>query len=683
MMESNAMTKHTVRHSGRVVLNINNNWKFIKGDGDAFQRINLDEERWPTVNVPHTWTTEDAFSGLGCYLRGPFWYRKHIKVDSKYKEKQIFLQFDGVNRECDIYINGEFAGSHIGGYSIFQFDITSYIKYDEDNLIAVKVTNRHTEELTPIYSDSTSFGGILKDVYLVITDKLHVDVMDYGSSGVYITPSNVSNASADVEIAIRVRNDCIDNMEAVVNAHIVNAEGYVVKSVQGKLHIPAGETFVFRDRVTLENPRLWHGRKDPYLYRVYAEIEGQSGCCDVVSQPLGIRQFHVDADEGFFLNGEHYDLHGVARSYDRPEKGRAIGYEEQVEDMNLILEMGCTAVRAPLYDNAQVFYDLCDQYGILLSAEIPVTNNVGISEKYYETTKDQLVELIRQNYNHPCVVTWGLANEIQSKNKLKNYAPVPNPADVLNRLNAVAHHEDSTRFTNICSNNEGNTASNWIADLTTWNLYNGWYGDEHDGGMQTITRRLDKIRAANPDKKIGVSEYGPGASIHYHSATPRQRDHTEEYQCLFHETYWNLFKQRKFLWVKYAWLLCDFSCDRRNEGDTPGINDKGMITFDRKIKKDVFYWYKANWSKEPFVYITSRRFSPRPKNANKIKIYSNCESVEMILNGVSLGVVNSSDKIFEWENVDFVNGINILEAVGVSNGLRYSDRVFIEVVEEE
>lgn len=655
--------------NSRIKLDLNNKWHFIKGDIVGVEAPDFSDRDWPQVELPHTWNARDGCDGDDYLYRGYCWYRRSFSLPEAQGANCVYVQFGAVNRECDVYVNGRLAGRHVGGYSRFTVDLTDLVDREGDNIMALRVTNRFSDDVPPLFSDSTPFGGILKKVHLILTGPLHVELQDFGSSGVYLTQSDVTAASAKVEAKVLVRNHSATAQEATVCVEIKDDRGRVVKSVEATQTFEAGRTHAVIQSVKLDKPRLWHGRNDPYLYRAEVTIRSNDGIEDVVSQPLGLRNFRVDADKGFFLNGEPYDLHGVSRTYDWEGMGRAVTRDQHLVDMELLLELGCTAVRAPLYDSAEEFYDLCDERGIIISAEIPLTNCVRLTEVFFENTKSQLVELIRQNYNHPCVVSWGLANEIRNHDKIRN-ADAPDPTAVLRRLNDVAHGEDPARMTNICTNGESCGAANWVADSTTWNMYNGWYGK---GGYEDIGPRIDKVRADNPGRKIGMSEFGPGAAITLHSAAPKALDHTEEYQCLFHEAYWRVFAARPYLWVKYAWLLSDFASDHRDEGDRSGMNNKGLVTYDRKVRKDAFYWYKANWSSEYFIHITGRRFSPRPAEANTVKVYSNCERVELFLNGISCGAKDGSARSIVWEDLNFLKGDNLLEATGTSNGRRVSD----------
>ncbi len=556
------------------------------------------------------------------------------------------------------------VGTHIGGYSAFRFDITPFVQFGSENLICLQVTNRIDAELAPIRADSTSFGGILKETSLIIVDPVHFELNDFGSKGVYAAVSSVCSDMAELTLSAKIRNDSDQPTIATAWIRLADAAGCTVAEAPLSAFIDSASTATATGTLTVPSPHLWQGKNASYLYTVSCALSVDGTLTDCVTFDCGIRTIAFDPDKGFLLNGKAYPLHGVSYSHDRLGKGRAISKADMEEDLALLREIGAAGIRCPLYAPSDYFLTLCDREGILVSLEIPVTNSVSNAEKFFSTTKSQLIELIRQAYNHPCVVTYGIANEIV--NGGLDDSPAPDPAPVLSRLNDVIHAEDPHRFSHICANREVNTSSNFISDVTGWNIYNGWYGGEHEGDIESAAPRFDAIRKNNPGKCIGFSEFGPGASIRYHSSCPLPLDYSEEYQSKYHEFYYKFIQSRPYLCFAYSWLLCDFACDARTECETPGQNNKGFVTFDRKTKKDVFYWYKANWSQEKFVHLTSSRFSPRPLSANKFRAYSNCSTVEFFVNGISQGRVSSPDKIFELDATALVEGYNRIAAVAYS-----------------
>jgi beta-galactosidase len=421
----------------------------------------------------------------------------------------------------------------------------------------------------------------------------------------------------------------------------------------------------------LADPHLWNGQRDPYLYQLTVEIRDGQRLTDRVTQPLGLRFFRVDPDRGVFLNGRHYPLHGVNRHQDRLDKGWAIGPAEHDEDFKLIQELGCTAVRLAHYQHAQYFYDLCDRGGMVVWAELPLINALGASDAFAENARQQLTELVKQNFNHPSIVCWSLFNELHSKT---SWIEPPATWDLIPELNQLVKQLDSTRPSTSAACIMPEYPLNRVTDIVAFNRYPGWYF----GTPTNWPGMLDSMRTTLPGRSIGISEYGAGASIHQHERDPQQPKaeghwHPEEWQSIAHEAAWKAMKDRPWLWCEFIWNMCDFAVDTRTEGDQPGRNDKGLITYDRKTKKDAFYWYKANWSDAPFVYITSRRFVNRTDPNTPVKLYSNCDTVQLKVNGVSRRAIPSDDHIFLWNDVTLKRGPNHVVATGIRDGKKYID----------
>jgi beta-galactosidase len=436
--------------------------------------------------------------------------------------------------------------------------------------------------------------------------------------------------------------------------------------------VEAGASDVAKVTTMISAPHLWNGLVDPYLYRVQVELREQGAVRDAVTQPLGFRAFAVDPANGFSLNGTYLDLHGVNRHQDRQNKGWAISPSDQDEDMAVIRELGANAVRLVHYQHGQYFLDLCDRYGMAVWTELAMVNQITNSAAFTANARQQLTELIRQNFNHPSIFFWGIENEV-----LDNMTD-PNP--LITELSALAHTEDPSRVTTVAANLGDANAINWHTDLVGFNKYYGWYY----GVIGDIGAWADGIHAAYPTRRIGISEFGAGAGLKNHTlpptpATDPQAGHSEEYQALFHEGAWKAMQTRRFLWGKFVWQLFDSAADGRDEtakgADVRAINDKGLVAFDHSTRKDAFYWYKANWSTAPFVYITSRRFTQRTAAATAIKVYSTLPSVEAKLNGVSLGSKTSTDHIFIWDKVTLATGTNHVEVTAASGATKYSDTV--------
>jgi beta-galactosidase len=653
--------------STRKVSNINREWKYQKGDVPGADAELFDDSSWSNIDLPHTWNNLDGQDGGGNYYRGMGWYRKSLHVSKRHEGKSIYLKFDGANIVTDLYVNGIHVGQHRGGFAAFCFDVTSHIRFGESNLIAVRVNNASNPSVAPLSADFTFFGGIYRDVHLLVTDKLSVTPLDYASPGLYLKQTNVTKERAEVEILTKVRNGFSTAKDTRITAIVVNPKGVPVKFHSQRKTIEPGFTQDVLFNTRIDKPLLWNGREGAHLYKVYIIVSDNRGVVDIVEQPLGLRYFHIDVNEGFFLNGRYLDIRGGSRHQDRLNKGWAISEEDQREDFELIKELGATGIRLAHYQHAEYFYDLCDKGGMVVWAELALVNKITESAEFYENAKEQLKELVRQNYNHPSIFFWGVHNEI-------TISSGPNPDRLIQELAELVKVEDPTRLSTVASHND-TASTNWHTDLIGFNKYFGWY----NGSFMDFGVWADAMHATIPDKPMGMSEYGAGASIYQHFVNPPRPDttgdyHPEEYQSLLHEAHWKAMAERPYLWCKFVWNLFDFAIDSRDEGDTAGRNDKGLITYDRKIRKDAYYWYKANWNGEPMVYITGRRHVPVEGERRDIKVYSNCDSVELKVNGVSRGTKNSLDKIFLWEGIDLSGEIE-LEAKGLKDGREFGDRV--------
>ncbi|HLA85520.1 MAG TPA: glycoside hydrolase family 2 TIM barrel-domain containing protein [Thermoguttaceae bacterium] len=639
---------------------INDDWQFLKGGLD--QAAASEDAGWEKVALPHTWNLADGSNGKGDYYRGVGWYRKRLTIPREDAGRRVFLRFGAVGKAADVYVNDVHVGRHEGAYAAFCFDITDCVKFGEENLIAVKADNSPTNTLPiiPLSGDFTQWGGIVRDVKLLTLEPIHVTPMDFASPGVYLTTKDVSEPSARVEIKTMVRNATASPREITVKITVYDADGQVVATDSLKQMVsPNGDrpAFPFLQEFSIDKPHLWNGVKDPYLYRVAVEVSADGKTTDHVEQPLGLRYYHVDPNKGFFLNGQHLNLHGVALHEDWEGKGRALSDQDRERDIELIREMGANWLRLSHYQHAEHIYDLTDRAGIVTWTEIPLVNDIQPTKAFTRNCRRQLQELIRQNYNHPSVCFWGLYNELR---------PKPDPSALVSDLHRLAHAEDPVRPTTAA--NSWDIPTQWIPDVICWNKYYGWYYDGKEA--KGLAAFLDHTQKKYPFRCLGISEYGAGANVLHHEENPPRpktvlsKWHPEEYQADFHEIHWKHFKSRPFTWCITIWATADFASDGRREGSNPGINDKGLVTRDRKIKKDAFYWYQCNWTEEPMVYITSRRFTPRKKPTTEVKVYSNCTDVELFVNGQSLGKKTSDDHIFRWKGVKLAEGDNMLKAVG-------------------
>jgi len=585
---------------------INGGWLFSKEAKSAPTALPAD---WTGLDLPYTWNGKDGQDGGNDYYRGTCYFAKAIKADELPEGAVKYLQFDGVNSSCVVYWNGEEIIKHDGGYSTFRVELKD-IK--DENLLVVAVDNSANERVYPQNADFTFYGGIYRDVSVVAVPENHFDLDYYGSPAIMVTPK-INGADADVEIKTFLKDDD----DCTVKYEIL-ADGEVIATAEAE-----GDDEV---TIKIENVHLWDGLKDPYLYTAKATLIENGVELDTVSTRFGCRTFEIDANRGFILNGREYSLRGVSRHQDRPDVGNALTPEMHKEDLELILEMGANTIRLAHYQHSQVFYDLCDEAGLVLWAEIPYISSH--MKDGYDNTISQMKELVIQNYNHPSIVVWGLSNEItiagSTPDLIKNH----------HDLNNLVHKMDKTRLTTIAAVSMCSPDDEYvhISDVLSYNHYFGWYG----GSTEMNGPWFDNFHKKYPNKPIGISEYGCEA-LDWHTSTPTQGDYTEEYQAYYHEELIKQIADRPYLWATHVWNMFDFAADARAEGGENGMNHKGLITFDRKYKKDSFYAYQAWLSDKPMVHLCGKRYVDRVEDITKVTVYSNCDEVELFANGVSVG----------------------------------------------
>jgi len=657
--------------SHREDINLDAGWRFIRQDVTGAQTNGFDDSTWTNLNLPHTWNNLDGQDGGNNYYRGIGWYRTHYTVDAGETNREFFLKFDGANIVSDVYVNGNLVGEHQGGFAAFVFDVTPWLNVGADNVIAVKVNNASNASVPPLSADFTFFGGLYRDVHLLATDSLQISPLDYGSPGVYLKPTNVSSNSANLQVTTLISNATPTSANVTVRAVITDAATNIVATLTNVVVLPAASLSNIVASTVIANPHLWNGLPDPYLYHAFVEIYNGTNLTDLVGQPLGFRWFSVDPTNGFFLNGHYYDLHGVSMHQDWLNCGWALTNAQRATNFMFLKELGVTAIRMCHYQHNEYEYELADQDGIILWSEIPLVNSTTETTAFYNNAKQQLHELIRQNYNHPAVVCWGMYNELTLNVNTS-------PTNLVNQLVQLEAQEDPTRPSTAATLASNGDANSWYPQLAGFNEYFGWYEDPLNG----IAAWADAIHAAHPTNCIGISEYGAGASIYQHSEDPVNKPgtsgapfHPEEWQNLVHETNWAQMKARPFLWCKFVWNLFNFAVDSRNEGDTPGRNDKGLVTYDRLVRKDAFYFYKANWTTNPMVYITGHTYTNRLTNAITAKVYANCDSVELFLNGISQGARVGTNCVFTWP-ATLAPGSNSVLAVGTQGGIQVTDSLF-------
>ena len=619
----------------RKVYNFNTKWAFSK---EATEAPKVMPEKWYWVSLPHTWNDIDGQDGGNDLYRGTSFYAKELEKIDLPKADKYYLELNGANSSATVYVNGKKLASHEGGYSTWRVNITDVL--EDKNLFVVEVDNSQNDRVYPQNADFTFYGGLYRNVNIIAVNNSHFDLEYYGGPGIKVTPE-VVDKSANVEVEVFTTNT-LDTQKL----------NYILKDREGNI-IAQKETSSSETKVTfeIENVHLWHGKKDPYLYSAEVYLKQDDEVLDNVSTRFGCRTFKIDPELGFILNGEEYPLRGVSRHQDRWGIGNALLPEHHEEDMDMICEVGATTIRLAHYQHDQYFYDLCDERGMVIWAEIPYISTHMPNGR--ENTISQMKELITQNYNHPSIVVWGLSNEItmsgESTEDLRENHVI---------LNDLAHEMDKTRLTTIacvsmCSMDDPYVQ---IPDVVSYNHYFGWYG----GDTSMNGPWFDEFHAKYPNIPIGCSEYGCEA-LNWHTSNPEQGDYTEEYQAYYHEELIKQFFTRKYMWATHVWNMFDFGADSRNEGGENGQNHKGLVTFDRKYKKDSFYAYKAWLSDEPFVHICGKRYVDRVEETTKVTVYSNQPEVELFANGVSLGKQSSPEHFFYFEVPN--NGETNLEAI--------------------
>jgi len=648
-------------NDSRKVVNFNSDWKF---------HFAYDIRKQPekiNVTLPHTWNADDVLKGKANYAREAGIYEKSFFVNPSWKNKRLFLYFEGANSVASVLINGHFITEHKGGYTAFCIEITDRVKLGEANNIEVQVSNTSRTDVLPLCGDFNVYGGIHRPVSLLVTSKDCISPLDYASSGVYLTPKVLSDQAATVGIITKLSVNNIAGLK--VKADILDAGKNIVSSATDNI----ANNKQCEQTVNLKQPHLWNGKADPYLYTVNISLIRNGQVIDQVTQPLGFRTYHIDANKGFILNDKYLDLHGVGFHEDVEGKASAVDSTDLNKDMELIKEIGATAIRLTHYPHGKYFYDLCDRNGLVVWSEIPFVGPGGYTGAGYlkspaleNQVRQVLTEMIRQNYNHPAICFWGLFNEL----KLDHDDPVP----FLKQLNELAKKEDPNRLTTAATFLDG-SQFNEVSDVIAWNKYYGWY----DGEFKQIGSWADKTHHDYPQKPFAVSEYGAGGSPFKHAENDDKPDadgkfHPEEWQTRYHEVNWQELSKRPFIWGKFVWVLADFGSSIRTEGDADGINDKGLVTYNMAVKKDAFYFYKANWNKEPMLYITDRRNTVRHKQATAVKVYSTAPNVKLMVNGVVVNGAKANDfHTTVWDKVTLQKGKNKIEVSSVIDGKLLQD----------
>jgi beta-galactosidase len=688
----------------RLIAPLDAGWRFTQASpAGGVEAPAFDDARWSAVELPHTWNrignggTER--SPLSNNVQGVGWYRLHFKPPAAAPGSRYFLQFDAVGAVADVWVNGRYLGKHAGAFSRFRFDATSSIKLSGDNVLVVKADNSRpepgasTQDVIPLSGDFFVFGGLYRNVSLIVTRPVHVDLLDFGGPGLYARALDIGAGAATVQLSGRVANDLRNPRRIALEFAIEDEGGGIVASKSLETTAVVGSTEM-QTQLRVEHPRLWEGIKSPYLYRSVLTIRSDTGkILDRVVQPLGLRTVKFDSERGFFLNGGHVFLKGASMHQDRPVKGWAISHADQREDFDLLQDLGANAVRLAHYQHDEYSYELADSRGIAVWAEIPLVNKVSFdgspaNPALTANARQQLTELVRQNYNHPSVMVWSLGNEIDlTATQVKGPS---RPSTLVRSLNELAKREDPSRATTLAdccetgipphaaAQTPGETREPIVgmADTVGYNRYFGWYtGEFADFGVM-----LDEAHARHANLPISVSEFGAGAALTQHTddaeggpVNPHGRPHPEEYQNLYHEKSWATLAPREYLWGVFIWNLFDFSSDSRQEGDLTDINEKGLVSYDRQTRKDAFYFYRANWSRQPTLHLVGRRYVDRAYAVTDVKAYSNAEKAALFLNGNEIGAAPCSNGICSWRSVRLSEGANELTVTAQVGGAAITD----------
>lgn len=667
----------------RTSYSINSNWQFFRGelpDSDATDK----QLNWELVAIPHTWNAADVKDEVPGYYRGTSWYKKQLFIPASFKSKNVYLQFEAANQVAEVFVNGKKAGEHTGGYTAFNININPYINFNEGaaNEIAIKVNNSHNEDIPPLSADFTFFGGVYRDVFLTAVDKVHFNMDDHASSGVFITTPVVSATRATVNVRGAFNNTGAKTAVWIIST-IKDKNGAVIAEQKSKATALGNNRFE-HNFPNITNPKLW-SPDSPYLYSVTSVIQDVKTfeVLDKVTNPLGFRWFKFDASKGFFLNGKPLKLVGASRHQDFKDMGNALPDAMHVRDVELLKEMGANFLRVAHYPQDKSVLEACDRLGLLAAVEIPIVNAITETEAFSKNSKNMQVEMIRQNFNHPSVIIWAYMNEVLLRPKfagdsLRRETYFKSIARLAQELEDITRAEDPQRYTMIPNHGNFNlyhrVGLTKIPMLVGWNLYQGWYS----GKLQAFAEFLDMHHKMLPDKPLLVTEYGSDADIRLHSSSPERFDKTVEYTQLYHEVYYKAMMDRPFVSAIMAWNFADFNSEERRETD-PHINNKGLMTIDRK-PKDAYYFYQANLLKKPFIKIGSTDRLIRSGIAGthntltqQIVVYSNQPKVSLSVNGISKGEKSISSGMAKFE-VELQNGTNLLEAITLINGKPHTDR---------
>ena len=659
-------------HAQRQDTELSTGWKFIPHEVD----LTAPADTWTDVQVPHTWNALDAQKGVagnpgvkGGYYRGTGWYARSLDIPADWQGKRVFIRFEAASIVAKTYLNGELLGEHRGAFTAFCYELTPHLRFGVKNDLRVQVDNTPQADVPPISGDFNMDGGLYRPAHLIVTDATCISPLDFASPGVYLSLKSVTDEAAAAEVKIVLNNGATIPADVRVETVIADAAGRLVANDVQPTRLNPGESSTVTAVPSVARPHRWNGRKDPYLYSVRVRLYRQDVPVDEVTQPLGIRTVEISQEKGFLLNGTPYPIQGVCRHQDRRDQGWALTPANHEEDARLILEMGATAVRNTHYPQSQCWHDLADRNGLLMWDEVSNVDTINDTPEYTAGARQELTEMVHQLYNHPSIAFWGIFNELGNKK-------TPDPLPLLTRLKEDIKALDSSRLI-VAATDHNNQPYNQVPDALCFNTYPGWYG----GKAEQMAGRIAQTFKEFGGRRIAMSEYGAGANPAQHmEGVPKLEKangpfHPEEYQDAVHEADYAAIKDNPELWGSFLWVMFDFPAAPRREGGTTGLNDKGMVTQDRQVKKDVFYFYQANWSEAPTVYIASRRLTPRLQANTQVRVYSNCAEVELTVNGKSLGKAEKDRvNVCRWENVALQPGANRIEATGRSGGKTVTDQ---------
>lgn len=656
--------------TARNIISFNTDWTFKKTNDTSASKND-----WQQVTIPHTWNATDMQLTKNFY-EGEGQYKKQFTFGNDLKDKRLFLRFEGVGEVAQVYVNDKLVGTHKGAYSAFCIDITYAVQLGKTNTILVKANNKTRKDVIPVNHFLFGvYGGIYRPVSLIVTNKINITTTDFASPGIYISQKNVSKNSADVSIAVKVENTSAQAEDIVINSTIYDQGGKRVLEKITKNYVSTQGRQQFTQDLTINNPTLWDGFNNPYLYKVITQLIKNNVVIDEVTQPLGLRKFELVAGKGMLLNDKPYTMHGVCRHQDRWTYGSALSNEQHKEDLEIIKEIGATTIRFAHYQQAEYLYSQCDSMGFVIWAEIPFVNTSTGEEG--DNAKQQLEELIKQNYNHPSIYVWGLHNEVYGK------TPADFPAVLTRELNDLAKTIDPYRYTVAVSGyGEMDKPTNLNADIQGMNRYYGWY----EGKIGDLEKWANGLEKNYPNNLVMLSEYGADANVLQQQEQATLKDswnytsplYPENFATKTHEMQWPIIAKNPIIAASYVWNMFDFATPMWNRGSMPARNMKGLVTFDRKLKKDSFYWYKANWSTEPVLYLTERRTIDRVNAITPVTVYSNLGEPTLYVNGkkiVAKPNVLDVPVHYVFDAVTLKKGKNTLKVVVKKEGKEYTDTI--------